>query len=232
MARHSGAIYAEGFESDDCGESYLIIIMFCKSTRPLEQEHCSSSLCPVHMGLICRLSQTYSLTQSVTLNATGLATGITLLASPASRHFSVSSSAVLKASRVTFAGGRVRSVGGSSAYGGSLHISGSASGSFTSCSFQNNTVFSSSTAAAGGAIYVTSGNSITMVDCTVRDNTVVAANDGRGGGMSISTATSLTLTRTRFIGNMVQVKPAWTYEWRDIHVVCVMMGYYGAWRGQ
>lgn len=160
------------------------------------------------MRLFRRLSQTYSLTKSVTLNATSLPTGITLLAPPDSRHFTVASSAVLTASKVTFAGGRLRSIGGSSAYGGSLHVSGSASGSFTSCTFRNNTAVSSAGVAGGGAIYVTAGNSIAMVDCMVQDNVVVAGTEGRGGGVLMSTVTSLTITRTTFLNNTVQVR-AW-----------------------
>lgn len=150
----------------------------------------------------------YALTKSVTLNATSLPTGITLLAPAGSRHFTVSSSAVLTASKVTFAGGRILSVGGSNAYGGSLHLSGSASGSFTSCTFTNNTAVSPASAAGGGAIYVTSGNSVAMIDCMVRENVVVAGTEGRGGGVLLNTVASLTITRSKFVGNKVEVR-AW-----------------------
>jgi hypothetical protein len=152
--------------------------------------------------IVPRLSREIELNNDLTLDASSLASGVTLLAAPASRHFWTTSSTLLQAFKVTFSGGRLKSLV-SDAYGGSIYIYGSI-GRFYSCTFTNNTVTSTGSA-GGGAIYTSSGTSIEMFDCTVRDNTVVGSVEATGGGVSASNSWGLTLTGTTFLRNSVQV---------------------------
>lgn len=144
----------------------------------------------------------------MTLNASGLASGVTLLAAPASRHFWTS--AVLRASKVTFAGGRLHAVNpvdplAVTGYGGSVSLD-YGSGYFQSCTFRNNTVTSTGDG-GGGAIYLSGDtNSLEMINCTVHHNSVFVANVGYGGGLLAWLAGRVVLTRTKFLHNLLQVR--------------------------
>jgi hypothetical protein len=154
----------------------------------------------------------YSLTQSynivgrnLTLDASSLASGVTLLAALGRRHLNVGSNGWLTAEKVTFSGGRVRRT--TTAYGGSLLIGNGGSGVLSSCTFINNTVIvlSGTAAAGGGAVYVTGPGKLRMSDCRLSGNTAISPTSAQGGGLYVVTGGALSLWRTAFVQNAVQV---------------------------
>jgi hypothetical protein len=153
-----------------------------------------------------RLSTTYEIaSRNLTLDASNLASGVTLLAPSSKRHFNVTSNGLLRAGKVTFQGGRVRSL--TAAYGGSLLITSGGSGVLSSCTFTNNTVTvpSGTATAGGGAVYVTGRGKLRMDTCRLSGNSAVSPSDAQGGALLVVKGGALSLWRTTVVQNVVQV---------------------------
>lgn len=153
-----------------------------------------------------QLSTSYTLTgRKVVLDASGLSSGVTLLAAPASRHFRVTgSTANLTAKAITFQNGRINMTSGN-ARGGSLFVELGGSGYLEDCVFRNNSVTSSSLA-EGGAIYASGSGAIVLRRSVLLDNVVTAAVQGNGGAVFISTVTMpIVFISSRLVSNRVVV---------------------------
>lgn len=139
------------------------------------------------------------------LDASSLSAGVTLLAPPASRHFSITGgNGNLTASAITFANGRVASTSGDVG-GGALLFSDGAHGMFANCVFRNNTATSTATA-QGGAVHSLSAGQLTFRSCAWRGNAAVASVTARGGAMHAEgNGTRLSISASSFTSNQVLV---------------------------
>lgn len=157
----------------------------------------------------CRLTRTYGVVNgNLTLDASSLYSRVTLLAPPYRRHFNITQTAWLTATKVTFSGGRIRSTAG--AYGGSLYFAGGGSGLLSSCTFTNNTVTmpTGSAAAKGGGVYFTGPGRLLLRGCLFSGNKVgsdAVGGEAHGGGLCVEGARRLSLWQTVFIRNSAQV---------------------------
>lgn len=145
---------------------------------------------------------------NLTLDASSLSSGITLLAPPYRRHFNITQTAWLTATKVTFSGGNIRSTAG--AYGGSLYFASGGSGLLSSCTFANNTVTmpTGSAAAKGGGVYFTGPGRLLLRGCRFSDNSVgsgAMGGEAHGGGLYVQGARGLSLWQTVFMRNSAQV---------------------------
>jgi hypothetical protein len=155
---------------------------------------------------VYRLSRTYGIAgRRLTLDASSLASGVTLIAASGRRHFNVTSNGWLRVNKVTFSGGRVRRT--TNAYGGSLLIASGGSGVLSSCTFINNTVVvpSGTAVAGGGAVYVTGRGKLRMSDCRLSGNSAISLTNAQGGALHVVNGGALSLWRTTFVQNVVQV---------------------------
>jgi hypothetical protein len=152
------------------------------------------------------LSREYRLTAAnITLDASRLASPVTIFASSLSRHFTLAGSATLAASNVIFAA--VRPASATPMFqGGSMFISGpSVSVLLTRCGFVDNfirTTASLADHAQGGALYIAAGE-VTLRSCTFRGNSVYAggsAYTGLGGAVCHAGG-GLVMTSCTWLGN-------------------------------
>jgi hypothetical protein len=156
---------------------------------------------------VYRLSRSYGIAgRNLTLDASSLASGVTLIAASGRRHFNVTSNGWLTAKKVTFSEGRISRTG-AAAYGGSLLFASGGSGVLSSCTFTNNTVtvLSGGFVAGGGAIYLADGGSLRMTSCRLSGNRAVATANAQGGALHVINGAALSLWRTIFSRNVVQV---------------------------
>lgn len=149
-----------------------------------------------------RLLNEYTLTGKLQLDASGLASGVTLVAASNKRFFTVDNNANLTAKGVTFADSQFR--WSSSVRGGGFNF-GYSSGMFEGCTFRNITAFSD-VHALGGAMYM-SGGTYVFRDCVFRDNNAIGYYWIQGGAMYTddSSSTKLTVVGTSFINNRAVV---------------------------
>jgi hypothetical protein len=131
------------------------------------------------------LNRAYRVAAKIILDASNVASGVTLMAGRRSRHFNVTTTGELTAVQVTFAGGRVINPGGF-AWGGSLYLDGGA-GYFLRCTFSNNSVVAGSTG-TGGAIQngrfpvsANLGATLTMIGCSITQNWIRSNKEAYGG---------------------------------------------------
>lgn len=160
-----------------------------------------------------QLSTSYTFTsRKIVLDASGLSTGVTLLAAPASRHFYVTgNNANFTAKAITFQNGRLNYTTGN-ALGGSMAIEFGASGLFEDCVFQNNSV--SGRLARGGVLYAYRSANLVWRRCVVRDNFASSHVEAAGGAMFIVEATvPILLISSRFIKNRIVVSEADLLIW-------------------
>jgi hypothetical protein len=179
------------------------------STRPI-------TFVPALVGQTITLAGEIPINSSVTIDASGLAGGLTLSGGNQTRILSVLNGTTSLTNLVFTGGNGVGSL--NSGYGGA--INDQATLSATQCTFSNNsvsegggalevytgtavlsqcTLSGNSAAAQGGAIENESGASLTMIECTM------ANNDGGGYGGAIENATSATanLSDCTVAGNSV-----------------------------
>jgi hypothetical protein len=155
---------------------------------------------------VYRLSTTYEVSnRNLTLDASSLASGVTLLAATSRRHFNVTNSGWLQATKVTFAEGQISRA--TNAYGGSLYFARGGSGAFSSCTWRNNSVTGTSgnAMAGGGGIYLTGRGKLALTGCTMKLNRVVSSSDVMGGALYVDGGGSLSLTRSNFTQNSLTV---------------------------
>lgn len=156
-----------------------------------------------------QLSTSYTFTsRKILLDASGLSTGVTLLAAPASRHFQVTgNSANFTAKAITFQNGR-QNFTTAFALGGSMTIELGASGLFEDCVFRNNSA-SSQRLARGGAVYAYRNANLLLRRCVVRDNFASSNVEAAGGALFLTEATgSILLISSQLISNRVVVSGA------------------------
>lgn len=157
---------------------------------------------------VCSLTSSHVIAKrNLTLDASSLASGVTLIAPPSQRHFNISSRGWLTASKVTFSGGRI--TGTVAVFGGSLYFANGGSGVLSSCRFTNNTVIvvSGLADAGGGAIYLEGRGSLRMSSCQLSGNHAVTPGSALGGALHVAGGVALTLWQNTFASNSVQVWP-------------------------
>lgn len=140
-----------------------------------------------------KLNSTLSVGKNVTIDATP-APGFTVNGQNAVRLFDVAESA-----QVTFRGLRLRegrAVNGHDSPGGAINTGNNCRLTIQGCTFEENV------GDRGGAVRANYGTPILVEDCTFTDNDGSGANNGfSAGGVSTSGHGSLTIRRSRFIGN-------------------------------
>ena len=145
----------------------------------------------------------YTVRSRITLDASSLASKVTLLAMRSWGHFKVQSFGNLTAFNVNFNG--VYKSGFANTVGGSIYMT-SGYARFVSCGFVNNTILNSVN--AGGAGIYQTGGTLTLDSCIFDSNSIYSTTTSGGAALQVRATTgypspSVTITRCTFQRNVL-----------------------------